>query len=106
MSEKLLVLSTLPDHAVAEQLAAQMVDAGLCACVNISAPVTSVYRWHGQVQTDQEVLLTIKTTRDRYSDLQEALVAAHPYELPEVIAVPITTGLAGYLDWIDQCTQS
>ena len=99
-STKLLVLTNLPDRAIAEQLATMLVDRQLAACVNILAPCRSVYRWKGAVQHDEEHPMLIKTTRERYAALEQALRAAHPYELPEIIAVPIERGLPAYLDWV------
>lgn len=106
MPDHLLVITTLPDHAAGERLATALVEAGLAACVNIGAPVTSIYRWDGRMQRGSEVMLTIKTTRERYPAIEQAIVAGHPYELPEVIALPITAGLNDYLKWIDACTRS
>lgn len=96
----LLVLSTLPDHDSAERLAAALVEAGLAACVNVMAPCTSVYRWQGAVETASEVPVLIKTTAARYAELEAAIRARHPYELPEIVAVPFERGLAAYLDWV------
>jgi periplasmic divalent cation tolerance protein len=104
MPQPLLVITTLPDLESAERLAAELVEAGLAACVNIGAEVTSVYRWEGQLQRGTERMLTIKTSPARYAELEQAIVASHPYELPEVIALPITTGLNEYLAWIEACT--
>ena len=106
MPENLLVITTLPDLKSAERLASELVEAGLAACVNIGAEVTSVYRWEGQLQRGTERMLTIKTNSARYAELEHAIVAAHPYELPEVIALPITTGLNEYLAWIEACTRN
>jgi periplasmic divalent cation tolerance protein len=100
----ILVFTTLPDRTAAEALADHLVTEGLAACVHIGAPVTSVYRWEGSVQHDTEVPVAIKTRAERYNELQDAIVAAHPYELPELIAVPITCGLPDYLTWIETCT--
>jgi periplasmic divalent cation tolerance protein len=97
---KLLVLTNVPDRAVAEKLADMLVDRHLAACVNILAPCRSVYRWKDAVQHDEEHPLLIKTTAERYPALEEALRAGHPYELPEIIAVPIERGLPAYLDWV------
>ena len=99
-STKLLVLTNLPDRAVAEKLAGMLVDRHLAACVNILAPCRSVYRWKGALQRDEEHPMLIKTTRARYAALEQALRAAHPYELPEIIAVPIERGLPAYLEWV------
>ena len=96
----LLVLTNLPDRAAAERLASSLVEKGLAACVNILAPCLSVYRWKGAMQREEEHPLLIKTTAERYSALEAAIRADHPYELPEIIAVPIERGLPAYLDWI------
>jgi len=106
MPETLLVITTLPDQDAAQQLAGSLVEAGLAACVNIGAPVTSVYKWDGELQRGTEVMLTIKTSRARYPALEQAITDGHPYELPEVIAVPITAGLDEYLAWIEACTKN
>jgi periplasmic divalent cation tolerance protein len=98
-------LTTLPDAAQATQMADVLVGRRLAACVNIGAPSTSVYPWRGTVEHDTEVVLQIKTAQRRYAELQAAIVELHPYELPEVIAVPIINGLPGYLAWIDTCTE-
>ncbi len=100
LSDTLLVLTNLPDADHARTLAAQLVEARLAACVSILAPCTSVYRWQGAIESATEVPLLIKTTRARYAALEAAIRAAHPYELPEIVAVPIVRGLPGYLDWI------
>ena len=96
----LLVLTNLPDRAAAERLADLVVAQNLAACVNILAPCRSVYRWKGAVQHDEEHPMLIKTTRERYGALEQALREGHPYELPEIIAVPIERGLPAYLDWV------
>ena len=96
----LLVVTNVPDRAVAERIADQLIGQRLAACVNILAPCRSVYRWKGAVQHDEAHPLLIKTTAERYPALEQALRAAHPYELPEIIAVPIERGLPAYLDWV------
>jgi periplasmic divalent cation tolerance protein len=96
----LLVLTNLPDRAAAEQLADLLVEKRLAACVNILAPCRSVYRWEGAVQHDEEHPMLIKTTAERYPELEKALRAGHPYELPEIVAVPIERGLPAYLEWV------
>jgi periplasmic divalent cation tolerance protein len=95
----LLVLTNLPDRAAAERIADLVVEKRLAACVNILA-CRSVYRWQGEVQHDEEHPLLIKTTAERYAELEAAIRGAHPYELPEIIAVPIERGLTAYLDWV------
>ena len=99
-STKLLVLTNLPDRATAEKLADLLVDRQLAACVNILAPCRSVYRWKREVQHEEEHPMLIKTTAECYPALEQALRGAHPYELPEIIAVPIERGLPAYLDWV------
>src|SRR5882672_5678080 len=96
----LLVLTNLPDRAAAERLGDMLIEKQLAACVNILAPCRSVYRWKGSVQHDEEHPMLIKTTADRYQALEQAIRAGHPYELPEIIAVPVERGLAAYLDWV------
>lgn len=98
--ETLLVLTNLPDAASARALAAALVEQRLAACVNILAPCRSVYRWQGKVEDAEEVPLLIKTTASRYAELEAAIRARHPYELPEIVAVPIGRGLPDYLAWV------
>jgi len=96
----LLVLSSLPDPAAAQQLAQFLVESRLAACVNVLAPCASVYRWQGVVEQASEVPVLIKTTASRYAALEAAMRERHPHELPEIIAVPITRGLPDYLSWV------
>ena len=96
----LLVLTNLPDRAAAERLADALVEKRLAACVNILAPCRSVYRWKGAVQHDEEHPMLIKSTSEAYPALEAAIRAGHPYELPEIIAVPVERGLPAYLDWV------
>ena len=98
--DTLLVLTNLPDDASARALAGRLVEARLAACVNILAPCRSVYRWQGRVEEAGETPLLIKTTAGRYPALEAAIRAAHPYELPEIVAVPIGPGLPEYLAWV------
>ena len=96
----LLVLTNLPDRAAAERLADALIEQRLAACVNILAPCRSVYRWKDAVQRDEEHPMLIKSTAERYAALEKAIRAGHPYELPEIIAVPVERGLGAYLDWV------
>lgn len=105
-AETLLVITNLPDRASAETLARALVDRRAAACVNILAPCTSVYRWKGAVETAAEHPLFAKTTRDRYSVLERVVRELHPYELPEIVAVPIEKGLPGYLAWLAKETSA
>lgn len=100
----LLVLTNAPDQATAATIAESLIQQKLAACVNVLGPCSSVYHWQGAVETSTEIPLLIKTTRDRYDAVERAIVALHPYELPEVIAVPILAGLPAYLGWLQQPT--
>lgn len=99
-STALLVLTNLPDRAAAEKLADALVEKRVAACVNILAPCRSVYRWKDAVRRDEEHPVLIKTTAARYAELEQAIRAMHPYELPEIVAVPIERGLPEYLQWV------
>jgi len=96
----LLVLTNLPDRAAAERLADLLIEKRVAACVNILAPCRSVYRWQDKVQHDEEHPMLIKTTAAGYSALEAAIRSGHPYELPEIIAVPVERGFPAYLDWV------
>ncbi|AKU10271.1 divalent cation tolerance protein [Azoarcus sp. CIB] len=100
MTEALVVLTNCPDAACADALAALLVERRLAACVNVLAPCRSVYRWQDRIESATEVPLLIKTTPVRYAELEAAIRENHPYELPEIIAVPVMRGLPGYLDWV------
>lgn len=102
----LLVFTNLPDRTAAERLADALLEKRVAACVNILAPCRSVYRWKGAVEHDEEHPMLIKTTAEQYPALEAAIRAGHPYELPEIIAVPIERGLPAYLDWIAAETAS
>ncbi|AYH42132.1 divalent-cation tolerance protein CutA [Azoarcus sp. DN11] len=100
MTEALVVLTNCPDAACAETLAALLVERRLAACVNILAPCRSAYHWQGRTEIATEIPLLIKTSPVRYAELEAAIRANHPYELPEIVAVPVMRGLPAYLDWI------
>ena len=100
-----LVFCTCPDSDTAARIAEALVEARLAACVNQVPGLRSVYRWQGRVERADEVLLVIKTTADRLQTVQQRIVALHPYELPEVIAVEVAGGLSAYLDWIAEQTR-
>lgn len=101
MNKILLVITNLPDAASAEKLSRQLINERAAACVNRLAPCTSTYRWKNNIETATEVPLLIKTTQAAYPRLEKLVREAHPYELPEIIAVLVTAGLPSYLDWID-----
>jgi periplasmic divalent cation tolerance protein len=98
-----LVLSTCPDQAVADRLARLLLENNLTACVNVVPGLMSIYRWQGQIERSQEFLLLIKTVEDQYQAVETCIRKHHPYELPEIIAIPIEQGLPEYLRWIDSC---
>jgi periplasmic divalent cation tolerance protein len=104
--EPLLVFTNLPDTAQAEKLAQRLVDDRVAACVNILGPCRSIYRWQGAVERADEVPMLIKTTAARYAEVEALVRAHHPYEVPELIAIPITQGLPAYLGWLDKETQT
>jgi periplasmic divalent cation tolerance protein len=103
-ADVLIALCTCPDAAVGERIAEALVGEGLAACINTLPGITSVYLWEGKVQRDSEVLLLMKTTRARLAELTDRVRQLHPYELPEVIAVPVSGGLPDYLQWVITCT--
>jgi periplasmic divalent cation tolerance protein len=102
----LMVFCTCPDQESAERIANHLIENRLAACVNISSPLKSVYRWQGEIETADEVMLFIKTTTSSYDKLEHAILSLHPYELPEVLAVPVDKGQQNYLGWITQCTSN
>lgn len=101
----ILVLTTLPDAGTAQGIARALVERRLAACVTIGAPVESMYHWQGAIETATEVPLTAKTRRELYGDVESLILSRHPYELPEVVAVPINDASNDYLAWIDAQTQ-
>jgi periplasmic divalent cation tolerance protein len=100
-----LVITNLPDRDSATKLAHVLVARRVAACVNILSPCRSVYRWQGKTEDAEEFPMLIKTTRDRYADLEAAIRAGHPYELPEIIAIPLAGGLSAYLEWVESETR-
>lgn len=100
MTDFLTVLTTADAREKAEALARGAVEARLAACAQVSAPVTSVYRWEGAVEESTEWQVLLKTTTARYAELEAHLKAAHDYDEPEIIATPVTHGSAGYLAWV------
>lgn len=98
--EPLLVLTNVPDRDTADKLARALVEARAAACVNVLAACRSIYQWRGAVDTAEEIPLLIKTTAAHYARVETIVRALHPYDVPELIAVPITHGLPDYLDWL------
>ena len=99
-SQPLLVIANCPDETCANRIALAVVEGGLAACVNLLPRVQSVYRWQGAIESASEVPLLIKTTAGRYTELETAIRELHPYDVPEIIALPIAQGLPAYLDWL------
>ena len=104
--QNVLIISTLPDRATAETVAAALVQRQAAACVNIMSPCSSVYRWKGAVEQSEEIPVFIKTSDDRYELVERIVRELHPYELPEIIALPIQGGLAAYLEWVTAETRA
>ena len=100
----MVVYTNAPDREVATQIARALVEKRLAACVNVLAGCTSVYRWEGNVENAEEVPLIIKTRAARYPEVEATIRQLHPYELPEVIAVPVTQGLPDFLQWVAEET--
>ncbi len=98
----ILVLCTCPQGEIAERLAKMLVEQKLAACVNINDSIQSVYRWQGKIQQDREALLMIKTSEQLWSRLEQELIRHHPYEVPEIIATPISAGSEHYLSWVEE----
>ena len=104
--EALVVLCACPDESVADRIARDLVGARLAACVNRIPGMRSVFHWKGALQDEPEVLLAIKTVASRYEELEMRLKALHPYEVPEIIALPVLAGAAPYLAWLAEQTRS
>ena len=98
--ESVLVITNFPDKKTASALAEVLIDQHVAACVNMLSPCTSVYRWQDKVESAEEIPMLIKTQRQHYERVEQLIKIMHPYELPEVIMVPITRGLPAYLQWI------
>lgn len=98
--EAILILTSFPEEKGALKLAKILIDQHAAACVHIGAQLTSIYHWKGKTETATEVPVVIKTLSVRYAEVEQTIKAMHPYELPEIIAVPIIKGLPAYLQWI------
>ncbi|HZT03831.1 MAG TPA: divalent-cation tolerance protein CutA [Steroidobacteraceae bacterium] len=105
LPEPIVIFTTCPDEAAASRIARNLVESGLAACVSRVGPVHSTYRWQGAIQDEPEVLLVIKTVSTRYSELEMRLKSLHPYDVPEIIALPVASGSADYLSWLRQAVR-
>ena len=104
MAEEILViLTTWPDGDKARVAARALVEEHLAACANIVPAVESIYRWEGNIETASEVLMLVKSTIGRYVELETRIKALHPYEVPEIVALPVSDGLIAYLRWVQDC---
>ena len=101
----LLLMTTSPGEALAKSLAHALVKGKLAACVQISSAMTSVYEWQGEICQEQEFSLYIKCLSQHYSAIEAAILDLHPYDVPELVAIPVTQGLPAYFDWIKETTQ-
>ena len=101
-----IVFCTCPDHISAEKIARLLVEDQLAACINIVPGITSIYAWEGQIESSQEHLLIIKAGSLNYQAIETAIHKHHPYQLPEIIAIPVERGLPEYLNWIESCHTS
>ena len=106
MSEEvLLVLTTFADAETARQVARTLVEERLAACANLVPQIESIYRWQGKIESGTEVLVLFKTTHGRYQQFEQRLRALHPYEVPEIVALPLAGGFDPYLNWVvENCT--
>lgn len=105
MTEARVVLVTVPSYEEGERIAETLVTESLAACVHVIGPIRSIYRWQGKICRDDERLLFIKTSGDRYSALEKRVLELHPYEVPEVISLPVEDGAESYLSWLRDQTK-
>lgn len=102
MPDTIQILTTTPDKPTAQKIAKSLIDRRLAACVQIAGPIESIYRWEGNVETATEWQCWIKTTRDRYSDVEQAIRQLHPYQVPEILAMPLVGGQTDYIQWLER----
>ncbi len=104
MSQYVVVFMTVPDEETAVSIGRRVVEEGLCACCNIVGPIRSIYRWKDKVYDESELLCVLKTRRALFHTLKERVKQLHPYEVPELVALPVEEGLEDYLEWIEEVT--
>jgi periplasmic divalent cation tolerance protein len=100
MTEYLQALTTVGSEEAAERISTALVEGRLAACVQVVGPISSRYRWQGEIEVEREWMCVAKTTADRYPELEAAIRELHSYEQPEIVATPIVAGSPGYLDWL------
>jgi periplasmic divalent cation tolerance protein len=101
--EYIVIMSTVSDETEGQRIAAELLDRGLAACINVLPGVTSYYKWQGKSEVGYELLMLIKTRASDYGKVQDVIKELHSYEVPEIVALPIMNGDASYLKWIDEC---
>jgi periplasmic divalent cation tolerance protein len=102
MTDAIQILTTTPDKELALRIAQVLVEGRLAACVQISGPVESIYRWEGRIESAAEWQCWVKTTRGRYADVERAIRGLHAYQVPEILALPVVEGHLDYLRWLEQ----
>lgn len=105
MMDVVQVITTVDDRETALGIGRQLVELGLAACAQVSGPVTSTYLWAGAVETADEWYCVIKTVTGRYPQVEQVIREIHPYDVPEILAVPVVAGSAGYLKWVEESVQ-
>ncbi len=105
MTQAIQVVTTTAEKADAQRIAAALVERRLAACVQVDGPIESCYRWQGSIERATEWRCVVKTTDDRYSDVESAIRELHSYDEPEILAVPVVAGSPGYLRWLDEETR-
>lgn len=104
--KQIVILCTVPTQNIATSIARALVEKKIAACCNILPSITSVYEWQGKVETDDELLLIIKSTEENYKLIESEIIALHPYEVPEIIVLEISKGSQKYLSWITEVTKA
>lgn len=104
MKETIIILTTFPEHKLAEAFAHDLVKSNLAACINVLPKMTSIYQWEGKLERGEEYQLVIKTNQIHFAAIEERLKSSHPYELPELLAIPVVTGSNDYLAWMNENT--
>ena len=100
MTDAIVIYCNVPDEVLAEKMARVLVERGLAACVNLLPEMRSIYRWQGKIEEARERTLVIKTLSKNYATIESSILELHPYDVPEVIAIPIVQGLPAYLTWL------